>query len=113
MSGGSYSYLYERVDEEYVGRMYDAELDELIKDLVPVLKAVEWWQSCDTGEETYRETVREFKKKWLAGDVRAERLSEIINGKVEKLREELLKMVGVVEFDCKSDYLAGTSEKWE
>ncbi len=103
MSGGAYDYLYARVDEEYVGRMYDAELDELIKDLVPVLKAVEWWKSDDTCEETYRKTVREFKKKWLADDVRTERLSEIINGKIEELREELLKMIGVVGFDYNSD----------
>jgi hypothetical protein len=98
MSGGSYNYEYCRVDDEYVGRMYDAELDELIKDLVPVLKAVEWWKSCDTCEETYREEVLKFKKKWLSDDVRTERLSEIINGKVEELREELLKMIGVIGF---------------
>lgn len=103
MSGGSYSYMYSHVDDEYVGRMYDAELDELIKDLVPVLKAVEWWQSCDTGEDTYRKEVRKFKKKWLSGDVRTERLNEIINGKVEELRKELLEMIGVVGFDHDSN----------
>jgi len=99
MSGGSYNYRYCDVEEEYVGNMFDAELDELIKDLVPVLKAVEWWQSCDTGEDSYRKAVRKFKKKWLSGDVRMERLSEIINGKVENLREELLKMIGIIGFD--------------
>ena len=40
-----------------------------------------------------------FKKKWLSDDVRTERLGEIINGKVEALREELLKMIGVVGFN--------------
>ena len=99
MSGGSYNYEYARVEEEYVGAMYDAELDELIKDLVPVLKAVEWWKSGDTCERTYREKVIKFKKKWLSDDVRTERLGEIINGKVAELREELLKMIGVIGFD--------------
>jgi len=98
MSGGSYNYEYCRVDDEYVGRMYDAELDELIKDLVPVLKAVEWWKSCDTCEETYRKEVLKFKNKWLSDGGRTERLGEIINGKVEELREELLKMIGVIGF---------------
>lgn len=79
--------------------MYDAELDELIKDLVPVLKAVEWWQSCDTCEGTYRKAVLKFKKKWLSDDTRTERLGKIINGKVEELRKELLKMIGVIGFD--------------
>lgn len=103
MSGGSYDYMYSRVDDEYVGRMYDAELDELIKDIVPVLRAVEWWQSGDTCEDTYRKAVLKFKKKWLSDDVRTERLGEIINSKVEALREELLKMVGVIGFDGDSD----------
>ena len=103
MSGGSYDYMYSRVEDEYVGRMYDAELDELIKDLVPVLKAVEWWQSCDNCEETYRKAVLKFKKKWLADDIRTERLGEIINGKVEALREELLKMIGVIGFGSDDD----------
>lgn len=99
MSGGSYNYRYCDVEEEYVGHMFDAELDELIKDLVPVLKAVEWWQSCDTGEETYRKAVQKFKKKWLSGDLRQERLNEIINGKINELRSELMKMIGVLEFE--------------
>jgi len=98
MSGGSYNYRYFDVEEEYVGHMYDAELDELIKDLVPVLKAVEWWQSGDTCEDSYRKAVQKFKNKWLSGDLRQERLNEIINGKVNELRAELLKMIGVFEF---------------
>ena len=103
MSGGSYNYRYCDVEEEYVGHMFDAELDELIKDLVPVLKAVEWWQSCDTSESDYRKAVRKFKRKWLSDDVRTERLGEIINGKVEALREELLKMIGVIGFDYEDE----------
>lgn len=99
MSGGSYDYEYCRVEEEYVGRMYDAELDALIKDLVPVLKAVEWWKSCDTCEQTYRETVAKFKKKWLSGETRQEILEGIICNKVDDLKYDLLKMIGIVEFD--------------
>ena len=99
MSGGSYGYRYSDIEETYAGRMFDAELDELIIDLVPVLKAVEWWQSSDTSEKEYRKAVQKFKKKWLSDDTRTERLGKIINEKVEELREELLKMIGVVGFD--------------
>ena len=99
MSGGSYNYMYSSVEDEYVGHMYDAELDELMRDLVPVLKAVEWWQSCDTCEKTYRDTVTKFKKKWLSGDVRQKVLEQIISDKVDELKYDLLKMIGIVEYD--------------
>lgn len=38
MSGGSYGYGYFTVSDQYVGRMYDSELDEMMKDLVDVVK---------------------------------------------------------------------------
>jgi hypothetical protein len=65
MSGGSYNYSYMTVEDQYSNRMHDVELNDLIKDLVPILKAVEWWQSGDHGEEYYRKIVSEFKKKWF------------------------------------------------
>ena len=97
MSGGSHNYGYRTVENEYCGydgegKMYDAELNEMMIDIVRVLKAVEWWKSCDADEEHYRETVKKFKEKWFKGD-RAERLRSIVNSECEKLREELLKIV--------------------
>lgn len=37
MSGGSYSYIYCRVEEECVNRMFDSQLNEMMKDLVKAL----------------------------------------------------------------------------
>lgn len=65
MSGGSYNYQCYHVSNEYEDRMFDEELNEMIKDLVPLLKDLEWWQSDDIGEEKYRKTVQEFKDKWF------------------------------------------------
>ena len=65
MSGGSYSYLYQQIQREYVGRMVDSDLDLLMQDLVNLMHDLEWWQSCDYSEEQYRKTVDKFKKKWL------------------------------------------------
>ena len=93
MSGGSYNYEYYRVEEEYVGAMHDAELDEMMKDLVKVLHDVEWWQSADICEEKYRKTVKAFKDKWFNSD-RGERLKPIIDKKINGLRAELLNMIG-------------------
>ena len=65
MSGGSYDYKCYTFEDYYVGNMFDEELNELCKDLTKVLRDVEWWQSADISEESYRETVQKFKKKWL------------------------------------------------
>ena len=93
MSGGSYSYKFCVVDDYYVGAMYDEELNEMMKDLVKVLHDVEWWQSCDIGEESYRKTVKEFKDKWFNAD-RGERLKPIIDRRINEVRTELINLIG-------------------
>lgn len=100
MSGGSYDYKYCTIDEYYVGAMHDAELDEMMADLVVLLHDLEWWQSCDYGEEDYRKTVRRFKAKWFSSD-RCERLKPIIERKIEATRTELLNIIGVKDGDTK------------
>ena len=96
MSGGSYNYMYSQINDEYVGRMHDLQLDAMMKDLVKVLHDLEWWQSSDTGEDTYRMAVTEFKKKWFKQtkiDVQKQ-----IESEFEKTKDELLK-----EFDYLND----------
>ena len=89
MSGGSYSYVYCRVEEECVNRMFDSQLNAMMEDLVDLLHDLEWWQSCDYSEETYRESVNKFKKKWFRQtkiDVQKQ-----IESKLEQTKDELLK----------------------
>ena len=92
MSGGCMGYLYSSVQDYCVGYMQDAELDDLMKDLVKVLHDLEWWQDCDIGEEDYRNTVAYFKTKWFKGN-RNERLKGYIDEKMEKMRKELYELV--------------------
>ena len=91
MSGGSYNYLYSQIEDEYVGRMYDIELNDMMKDLTKLLKILEWWQSGDRSEEGYRKIVAEFKSKWF--ELRDERLKGYIDNACEKLKSELLTMI--------------------
>lgn len=96
MSGGSYNYMYSRIEYEYVGKMYDSQLNAMMKDLVDLLHDLEWWQSCDYDEKTYRESVKKFKKKWFKQtkiDVQKQ-----IESEFEKTKNELLK-----EFDYLND----------
>lgn len=96
MSGGSYSYMCYRIEDEYVGRMFDDQLDEMMKDLCKVLYYLEWWRSSDFDEDSYRKTVTEFKKKWFKQtkiDVQRQ-----IESEFELTKNKLLK-----EFDYLND----------
>lgn len=99
MSGGSYNYIYSELREACSGAMYDAEMDDLIEDLCKVLHDLEWWQSGDTGEESYRKSLAEFKKKWFQGD-RSKRLKGYIDKQVGKVKRSLYQLIGeVIEDD--------------
>ena len=101
MSGGSYGYIYSRLEEECLGRMYDEEMNDLIKDLCDVLHDLEWWRSCDCSEEHYRDTLAKFKAKWFAGD-RQERLKGYIDEKIGFVRSELYSLIGEPKEEEKS-----------
>lgn len=93
MSGGSYEYVSCKIEEaaEYAR---DLEIKELLKDLAEVLHADEYAYDGDISEESYKETLSKFKKKWFK-DSRADRLKVIIDDEVDKLRGELYDMIGV------------------
>lgn len=93
MSGGSYEYIYSKVQNECEGRMYDAEMNDFIKDFANVLHDLEWWQSGDSSEDRYRETLAEFKSKWFGG-CRDKRLKGYIDERVNEVRKELYQMLG-------------------
>lgn len=92
MSGGSHNYIaneinealfedrfenridnrYKNVCDEKIARiarnlnpMHDRELSELMADVMCLLHGLEWFDSCDIGEETYKECVNKFKAKWM------------------------------------------------
>ena len=96
MSGGSYNYIYIRLSEECENRMYDAEMNDLIKDLCEVLHYLEWWQSGDTSESSYRNTLTKFKAKWFKGD-RQERLKGYIDEQIGIVRSQLYSLIGELQ----------------
>ena len=82
--------------------MHDRELSELMADVICLLYGLEWLDSCDIGEETYKKCVNKFKAKWMhrkendrlnsyAEDLKRyyEKLVEDLKRYYEKLVEEL------------------------
>ena len=92
MSGGRFNYEYSTIEYTYCGQMEDIELNEMMCDLVKLLHDLEWWQSSDYGEETYRKTVQDFKKKWFKRT--KENMQEFIEKQFEEKKKELLKELG-------------------
>ena len=74
---------------------YDAEMNDLIKDLCDLLYTLEWWQSGDTSEDRYREKLSRFKAKWFKGD-RKKRLKGYIDEQIGIVRSELYSLIGEV-----------------
>ena len=93
MSGGSYDYVCYILSNECEGRMYDAEMNDLIKDLCEVLHSLEWWQSGDGSEDRYRNTLTKFKAKWFKGN-RKVRLKGYIDEQIGIVRSQLYSLIG-------------------
>lgn len=93
MSGGSYNYIYSTLLSECDGCMYDAEMNDMIRDLAEVLHDLEWWQSDDSSEDQYRQTLAKFKEKWFKTD-RCDRLKGYIDEQIGIVRRQLYEMIG-------------------
>ena len=114
MSGGSHNYIaYEinaelfenRIETHYenvcdaknariarnLNPMHDRELSELMADVMCLLHGLEWFDSCDIGEETYKECVNKFKAKWMhrTENDRLYSYAEDLKSYYEELVEEL------------------------
>lgn len=93
MSGGSYDYICYKLEEQCEDRMYDAEMNDMIKDLFKVLHDLEWWNSGDISEEQYRTTLAKFKAKWFKAD-RKVRLKGYIDEQIGIVRSQLYDLIG-------------------
>lgn len=94
MSGGSHNYICYRIEEDLCRKMYDYEMNDLIADIAEVAHDLEWFDSGDISEETYRKRVTAFKKKWF-GQSRNIRLKGYIDTSIEELRQQMYDMIGV------------------
>lgn len=93
MSGGSHGYIYSQIQNELCGQMYDIELNDLMNDIAKLAHDLEWYDSSDISEESYKKTVAEFKRKWFGAE-REDRLKVYIDDAIEKLRLDMYLLIG-------------------
>lgn len=92
MSGGSFDYGYCVIERDYVGRMEDREMNDLMNDIAKVMHDLEWWQSCDISEEDYRETVDKFKEKWFKQSS-DDRLKKYIDAELDLFKKDIHRIL--------------------
>ena len=94
MSGGSYDYVFCRLDDA-AGYTEDKEIKELLRDLAKLLHDEEWYESGDYGRDSYLKSLKAFKKKWFCdSNDRSKRLKGYIDDALEKTKEELYALIG-------------------
>lgn len=76
-----------------INPFHDVEMSEMFWDILVVLQSLDWFDSADTSELTYREDVEYFKNKWL-GKTTDERINKMIDDAVEKARHEINVALG-------------------
>ena len=78
--------------------MRDKQISELVFDVLCLIYSCDWYLSGDTSEETYREDVDFFKRKWL-GVSSDQSTKEEIDKSVDELRNELYVSFGLRKCD--------------
>ena len=50
MSGGHYNYKYSSIRDTYKGELENPLLEDLLEDVVELLRSLEWYKSGDTSQ---------------------------------------------------------------
>lgn len=102
MSGGRFNYADRNLKSEMFGWadepynvMEDDEISELVWDVLELIRVFDYYSCSDTDRDTYIKRKNEFKKKWFGN--RKIRLEQIVDKKIEQLKEEVKEMIGETE----------------
>lgn len=105
MSGGHYNYLNNTLQDEifrhsWTGErdpkddpFHDIEVSDLVWDVFGIIHDLDYYESGDYGEGSYRKRVTEFKDKWFGKTGRQKRLTKYIDDSIAALRGDLMAMV--------------------
>ena len=65
MSGGSHGHIYNQIQDELCGQMYDIELNDLMEDIAKLAHDLEWYDSSDISKESYEKNSRRVQEKMV------------------------------------------------
>lgn len=101
MSGGRFDYKDQGLRNEIFGWgdtwynvFEDREISELVWDVLNLVHEFDWYDSGDTGEDTWLEAKATFKGKWLSGKNNS-RTKRIIDDTLKEAKEELYKTFNI------------------
>jgi len=98
MSGGRYSYLDISLKNEIEGDDFeDAEILDLVNDVLDLIHEYDWYQSCDTSLGDYLEAKKNFKKKWFGTpDRRLKTMFSMIMDSLDECKNNITDAFGEV-----------------
>lgn len=116
MSGGHFDYFHDKITQQIfdwnidvnddmgskdqvraaniarqMNPLNDVELSEMLYDLACVMKAHDWYISCDTGPESYDEAKQYFKEKWF-GKTQKQRINAQVERAALQLKRDIKNM---------------------
>ena len=72
---------------------HDLEISDLVYDVFGLIHDLDYYESGDYGEGSYRKCLTEFKDKWFAKNGRQKRMAKYIDDSISALRADLIAMV--------------------
>ena len=91
MSGGHYNYKYSSIRDTYKGELENPLLEDLLEDVVELLRSLEWYKSGDTSQEIYHQNIDIFIEKWIKKDF-YDSMILIINFSLQLIRNKSLNL---------------------
>lgn len=105
MSGGYFSYANNTLQNEifrhsWTGQrdprddpFHDVEISDLVYDVFDIINALDYYESADFSEGTYRKKLTVFKDKWFGKGAHQKRLVKYIDDQINRTRADLIAMV--------------------
>lgn len=87
MINGSLSYICYKIQSNLFGEIQNEVINEFIKDISDLTHDLEWCLSTDYDDETYRNSLKEFKDKWFRNYDEREKEA------IQKLKERAIKEI--------------------
>lgn len=108
MSGGTFNYHNDSLKDEIfpyscntslkarnANPFGDRVISELVYDVLELIHAYDYYAASDTGEDTYRAAVKDFKDKWLSNKFDKKYCKDFVTQQYEQLYKEIMSDLNI------------------